>query len=503
MALGVWPCCPGRRTAKAIESRLEIAKAAIGVGAARRQRERCGLMPSQAEARITCSSSPTGQRDFPDGTTAELALHHPKRSDLTGSPIQVGSRALSLPLVLLFLTAALNIFDRQIINVLAQDIKTELSISDAALGVLTGSAFGLFYSLLGVPLGRLADRMNRVTLIASAILLWSLFTGAGALAVTFAQFALARVGVGVGEAGSQPASTSLVADLFPEGRRNTAMSIMLAGAPVGSCLGLLVGGYVGSIWGWRAALLLAALPGVVVAGTVILTMRDPSAPNRRLWILHTRPEGHASSFVGAMRTLLGRRGFLWLACGASFGALLTYSTAAWLPVFFIRVHHMTSAQIGAFAGVASGVGGVFGTFGAGMFCDYLRQFFHRVEAKVIVAAVLLSVPSLLVTVLCKDRNIALGAMFLLNLCVYAPLAPTVRLAQAAATSETRALAIGTLVTVGNVFGLTLGVPMVGALSDALAGRSGADSIRFALAACAIAGCVSSVAYWRAGRTIEC
>src|ERR1700730_32347 len=146
-------------------------------------------------------------------------------------------RGRNWSLALLFVAGALNIFDRQIVNILAQAIKVDLSISDTQLGLLTGTAFGLFYSVLGIPLGRLADRVDRVKLIAAAMALWSAFTALSAAAGSFAQLFMTRLGVGVGEGGSQPASTAVVADLFPDGRRASALSLLLVGTPIGSFLG--------------------------------------------------------------------------------------------------------------------------------------------------------------------------------------------------------------------------------------------------------------------------
>ena len=184
-------------------------------------------------------------------------------------------RTRNWTLALLFAAGALNIFDRQIVNILAQAIKVDLSISDAQLGLLTGTAFGLFYSVLGIPLGRLADRVDRVKLIAAAMAVWSVFTALSGVAANFTQLFVTRLGVGVGEAGSQPASTALVADLFAENRRASALSLLLVSTPVGSFLGLLLGGYVGTLWGWRAAFLVAGIPGVILALVMIVTSRDP------------------------------------------------------------------------------------------------------------------------------------------------------------------------------------------------------------------------------------
>jgi predicted MFS family arabinose efflux permease len=398
-------------------------------------------------------------------------------------------------LALLFTVGALNLFDRQIINVLAQSIKTDLRISDAELGMLTGTAFGVFYSILGIPLGRLADRADRVRMIAAILVIWSGFTSACGLAGSYLHLFLMRIGVGVGEAGSQPASTALVADLFPVSRRTSAMSLMFVGAPVGSFLGLLVGGLVGSRWGWRAAFFVAGIPGLILAAVMLNTMRDPQPPIaglRTYSALSTRPS------LGATVMMLARRpGYLWLVLGNVCSAFLVYASGAWLPAFFIRVHGMSTSQIGVFAAITVGLGGAIGTFGAGMICDLLRPRVREIESNALMTMLGLSVPTLLLTVLSPDRSVALASMFLFNVCAYAFLGPFVTLTQRAATPDTRALGIAFTVSVGNILSLAVGLPLIGAISDKLTPSYGQEAIRYALALCALAGLIGALAHWRA------
>lgn len=399
------------------------------------------------------------------------------------------------PLLLLFLVGVLNLFDRQIINVLAQDIKMELRISDTELGMLTGTAFGVFYALMGIPLGWLGDRFNRVNLIAISLLLWSAMTLVCGMAGGFFQLFVARMGVGVGEAGSQPASTALIPDLFPESRRTSVMALMLVGAPVGSFLGLLVGGSVGFHWGWRAAFLVAGIPGLLVASLMLATMRDPgrqaeqAGPPLKLSML-------TSLFI-----LLRRPGYLWLVIGMTCSVFLVYATGAWLPAFFIRVHGMNTAQIGGFAAVAVGGGGIIGALAAGFICDRFRHYAHDIESIVSIVVLALCVPSLLATVLLSNIKLALASMFVLNIFVFAFLGPIVRLMQKAATLETRALSIAFASTVTSLTGLTVGLPLVGAISDALAPRYGSMSIGYAIACCALAGVIGAYAHWCARQVV--
>lgn len=374
---------------------------------------------------------------------------------------------------LLFVTGSLNLFDRQIVNILAQDIKADLAISDTELGLLTGTAFALFYSFFGLPLGRLADRVNRVKLIAAALFVWSGFTGLCGFAHNYLTLFVARLGVGIGEAGSQPASTSLIPDFFPEERRVSAMSVLLFGAPVGSFLGFLIGGEISAAWGWRMAFVVAAIPGIILALIMILTMGDP-----RPRPLVTR--GGASAFR-SFRSILAESRFRKLVMAGVCGSFLAYGSGAWLPVFFIRAHGMTTAQIGWTSALAIGVGGGIGTLCAGLLCDRLRRYWPDIESRLIMAMFAFSVPTILVTILSADVNIGLVAFFLFSLCAYGWLAPTISLIQKSVSNENRALSVAINSALSNILGLGVGMPLVGAASDALTPAYGDMAVGYALA----------------------
>jgi MFS transporter, Spinster family, sphingosine-1-phosphate transporter len=403
------------------------------------------------------------------------------------------SRNRNWSLALLFAAGALNIFDRQIVNILAQAIKVDLSISDAQLGLLTGTAFGLFYSVLGIPLGRLADRVDRVKLIAAAMALWSAFTALSGVAGSFTQLFMTRLGVGVGEAGSQPASTALVADLFPEGRRASALSLLLVSTPVGSFLGLLLGGYVGTLWGWRAAFLVAGVPGLILAVVMITTSRDPKFAARS-------PDRRGPALRETLRMFASSPRLRWLVVGVVCWSFLIYASGAWLPPFFIRVYGMTTAQIGRFAAIAVGLGGALGTIGGGFVCDLLRRRVREVELKMLMIALCVAVPLLLATLLSGSRSTALVCMILFDVFAFSYLTPTVVLIQKAVTAESRGLAIAVGLSISTILNLGLALPLVGLLSDALTPTQGHGAIRYALALGAIAaGLVGMFAHWSARR----
>ncbi len=189
----------------------------------------------------------------------------------------IGSMLKSRHYALFVLTVVYtsSFIDRQIISILLQPIKEEFILSDTALGVLGGVAFAIFYATLGIPMAMMADRSNRRNVIALAITVWSAMTALGGIAQNFTQLLAARIGVGVGEAGSGPPSHSIIADLYPLAERTRAMAIYSSGIYIGSALGALIGGTVALHYGWRSALLVVGLPGLAIALLVRFTLREP------------------------------------------------------------------------------------------------------------------------------------------------------------------------------------------------------------------------------------
>jgi MFS transporter, Spinster family, sphingosine-1-phosphate transporter len=406
-----------------------------------------------------------------------------------------GGCSKSAALIMLFLVGVLNLFDRQILNVLAQSIKTELHLSDLQLGLLSGTAFGLLYAGLGIPLGHLADRVDRIKLIAGILALWSVCTALCGAAANFSLLFIARMGVGVGEAGSQPATTSLIPDYFAEERRTSAMSALLVAAPVGSFCGLLLGGWVGSVFGWRTAFLVAGVPGIVLAIVMRLTLRDPQAD------LRGAPSTGRAAFLKTVRDLFATRRLGWLAVALASSTFLIYASGAWFPPLFIRVHGMSMKEIGAYSAMAVGGGGLIGTLGGGFLCDLMRNRVAHIESRLVIWVLLVCIPALLVAALSVDRRAALFAMFIFNVCAYAWLGPTVRLIQKDSGRHSQALAVAICTSLASTLSLCVGLPLVGAISDALTPAFGAGAIRYALVlTVAAAAAMGIFAHWRALRT---
>ncbi|MEA3063924.1 MAG: hypothetical protein QOJ27_352, partial [Sphingomonadales bacterium] len=271
--------------------------------------------------------------------------------------------------VLAILLAAyiFNFIDRQIIGVLAVPIKAELALSDRQLGLMGGIAFALFYSGLAIPIAWLADRRSRVNIIAVSVALWSAFTAACGLTQNFLQLFLARMGVGIGEAGGVAPSYALISDFYPKERRARALALFSLGIPIGSALGVFFGGWIASHLDWRSAFLIVGLAGLPAALAVRLFVPEPVRGG------FDSADGSASApappLLEVAATLARNPSFWLLSFGAASGSILGYGLIFWLPSFFSRSFHLALAEVGWFYGSIVLVGGVAGTWLGGWIGD--------------------------------------------------------------------------------------------------------------------------------------
>lgn len=266
--------------------------------------------------------------------------------------------------IVLMLCNTLSFIDRQILGLLAPLIKQELSLSDTKIGLLQGLAFGIFYTLLGMPMGRIVDRGNRRNLVAAGIFCWSLMTAACAAARGFWTLFLARMGVGVGEATLSPSAFSLLSDYFPRERLGTALSIFSMGVFFGSGSALIVGGLViGAVGSWRLTFLIVGLPGLL-AGLLMFTIKEPARRNLL--------GGKVSRL--SLGEVFGQVKLRWqsvagICLAFAFQAMCNYAQQAWLPTYFVRAHGWLPRQAGLTLGVISLATGLLGAYLGGALCD--------------------------------------------------------------------------------------------------------------------------------------
>lgn len=379
-------------------------------------------------------------------------------------------------LALLFVVYVFNFVDRQIISILLEDIKLELGVSDTAMGFLSGIAFALFYTVAGIPIARWADVGTRRTIIAIGIAVWSVMTATSGLARNFTQLALARVGVGVGEAACSPPAHSLLADYFPPERRATALSIYNSGISIGVLIGLVAGGWINEYFGWRWAFFIVGMPGLILAVLVRLTIREPQRGASEGVTLDEKPEPPSQVF----RFLWSLSSFRHLALASGLHAFSSYGYTSWAPTFLRRVHEVGSAEAGTYLGLIIGLGGGTGAILGGVLADRLSKRDIRWYLWVPAITSIVSVPFMLGFVLLDSLPLALASYIPGVLLNSMWLAAIIATTQALVKLRMRAIASAILFLVLNLIGLGLGPQIVGILNDLLASSFGDEAVRYSL-----------------------
>lgn len=417
------------------------------------------------------------------------------RDAASRAPAAASPRRANYVLGLLTAIYALNFLDRNIINILVEPIKSELGLSDTMLGFLTGFGFVLFYSLLAFPLARLADRKNRVAIISVAIGLWSAMTALSGMATSFTQLALARLGVGVGEAGSTAPSQSLIADYFPPERRARAMSVFATGTYLGIFLGYALGGYVNQHYGWRAAFMVSGLPGIMIALLLWATVRD---------LPRGSADGHkvpaaTESVMDTVRFLLSQKSFVLIVMGFCLSSFTTYSLSVWIPAFLKRIHHMHSGEIGLYAGSIKGLLGIVGVLAGGVIIQRLANRDVRWIARGPAVTSMLAGPSILLFLFAPDPQLSLLGLGLATLFSSFHLGPIFAVMQSLAKARMRAFAAATGTAMATLLGLGLGPLVIGALNDGLSARFGVEAIRYSLSVSAGLSMLAAIFFLLAAR----
>ena len=393
----------------------------------------------------------------------------------------------------------MNFVDRQILSILLPSIKQELALPDTYLGLLSGTAFGIFYATLGVPIARLADRFSRKWVMTTCLVLWSAFTAACGTAAGFGSLLACRIGVGVGEAGGSPPAHSLISDYFPPEKRATALAVFSLGVPFGILVGFMAGGWLDQTLGWRNAFAVVGAPGLLLAAIVALTLREP-------------PRGHSEGLVHGSGPAPSAReviAFLWRAKSfrhSSFAgglySFVGYSVVNWTPSFLVRSHGMSTARIGFWLAMIVGVGGGIGNYLSGTLADRWQAREPRARVYLPALAVAASFPFGFVIYTTSNTTLALALLVIPTALGLMYQAPTFAVTQSLATPRMRATAAAVLLFVLNIVGLSLGPAVTGALSDALAPRYGADSLRWALLIVSTLFVWSAIHFYLAGRTLE-
>ena len=407
-------------------------------------------------------------------------------------------KARHYALGILVVVYTFNFIDRQILSILLEPVKTDLGLSDTAMGMLTGFAFAMFYATLGIPIARFADRTNRRNLIAGALAVWSIFTALSGLAQNFWHLLAARIGVGVGEAGCSPPAHSMIADYYPAEQRATALGIYSLGIPFGIMFGLFAGGWINEFFGWRAAFFVVGVPGIILALIVRYTLAEPPRG-----MAEGRVDSGAQPSIGeTLSYLWQKKSFRHMSFAAALTAFVGYGFVTWAPAFLIRSFGMGTGEIGTWFGLILGIAGGIGIAGGGYLADKFGAKDPKWYLWTTAIALIIATPFNLIVYLATESTIALLGMIIPVLLGNFYQATTFSQTQGISELRMRAVAAGILLFIINFIGLGFGPQIVGVVSDLLVDSYGTDSLRYALLICSLVNIWAAVHYFIAGRHLK-
>ena len=418
--------------------------------------------------------------------------------DAQPAPDAVALRRRGLTLALLTLTYFFSYMDRQILAILQEAIKKDLLLEDWQLGLLAGLAFAVFYATLGIPVAWLADRTSRKRIVAISLAVWSAMTAAGGLAQNFTQLLLARIGVGIGEAGSSPPSHSIIADLYPPEKRAGAMGIYSLGVVLGAALGTFIGGMVAHAYGWRVAMYVIGLPGIALALIVWLFVAEPrrglSDPS------HKPADGAPMPRLGeGFAAMLRTPAALHLVMAVTVTSMIGYGLTAFGPSYMQRSLGFTMREVSLYVALPAGFCGMLSAVFGGRLADRFART-RGLHMQSIMVAVLkaIALPFTVAFLMIDNQVAALGCYFLYVLLANTYLGPTFALIQGLAPVQQRAVWAAITLLVINLVGLGLGPTLVGTISYLLKPSLGAESLRWSMLIFTMVTPWAIWHYWRAG-----
>ncbi|OLE54308.1 MAG: hypothetical protein AUG51_08530 [Acidobacteria bacterium 13_1_20CM_3_53_8] len=393
-------------------------------------------------------------------------------------------------LAVLTLVYLLNFLDRTLIYILFTPIKNEMAFTDLQLALLGTTSFVIFYTLLGIPFGRLADRTTRKYLIAGGLAVWSLFSGLTGFANSFLTLFLCRVMVGVGEATLGPAALSLLSDYFPPRMRATVQAVYSSGIAIGGGVAFFLGGWIGQNFGWRWAFYLLGFPGLILTVFVLSLREQPRGRTEKATVRYTGKD---------WKILFRSVPLRYLYLGYALFGLASNNLGIWGPSFFVRVHHMSLALIGLLAGILSIAAGVPGTILGGYVSDRFRNMGRGGRMFFSSCAALVSVPLWLILIFSNSVALLLIVNFILLGLALMWLGPAAADVHDIAGPHLRGLGIGIYFFTVNLFAYGIGSPLIGKLNDWLGVASNPPEMRYSLLICPVACALGALLLWMGSR----
>jgi predicted MFS family arabinose efflux permease len=376
-------------------------------------------------------------------------------------------------IVVTFVGYSVSFMDRQIVSVLIEPIKAELHIPDGQMGMLTGLSFALFYCVMSLPIATLSDRISRKRIIVTAMAFWSVMTALFGFARNYGELFVARMAVGGGEAAFAPAVYSMVADYYPPHKRGAATGIIAAGSMVGATCGLVLGGYVAEHAGWRAAMKVAAVPGLILAVVYALVVREPRRE------LSTGAAAMAQK-VPRFSALARVPAYLLIVAAANGGMFVLFACVHWFPAYLMRTHHMNQAAVGTVLGPVLGGAGVAAMIISGFATDLAARKDARWTTWTPAIATLAGVPLLALSFWADDRTVAIACFGAAYFAVMFQCTPIVAAIQGLVLPNLRARASAVFMLSTTLVGSGAGPTLAGYLSQIYEPAYGHDSLRYAL-----------------------
>ncbi len=403
---------------------------------------------------------------------------------------------------ILALVYALNIADRYVVSTVLEPIRVEFRLTDTGVGWLTGVSMALFYIMVGIPISQLADRSNRRNIVAAAMVVWSLMTALLGLTQNFWQFMLVRIGVGVGEAGGTPPSTSIVADYFPRERRAFALTIFALGSPLGAWLGSTVAGrIVDRFQSWRAAFLVLGAPGVLLGILILLTIREPRRGRFETIAPVAVPQARLAD---TLRFLWTQRSVWHINAAGTIICLWGWGLMYWTQTFLQRAYGLTTSEAGTRVGTIYLWAGIAATLATGAILALPAMREPRRIAWFLAAVVFCSTVPSFAIYWTHSLAVATAMLWLVVPAVYLYLGPQMALLLNFLPPSMRAQGMAVSLLCANVANLIVAPLVVGWISDRLSGplHSNAESLRYALLALSLTGFWAAYHYWTSVRSYE-
>jgi predicted MFS family arabinose efflux permease len=404
-----------------------------------------------------------------------------------------------LTLILLTLIATVQFFDRALMVVIMEPIKREFGLTDAQLGVMAGLSYAAAFALAGIPLGWLADRTHRRNLMAGLLTVWSVMVGLVGSAGNFMTLIAARIGIGAMDAGGQPCSVSIIADLYPPQRRASAVAVYYVGVPLGMAAGFMAGGLLAAHFGWRTALFVAAVPGLVLALALCLWVREPvrGASEGGGQAAHATP-----TLADTLRFMWAQRSLMHVMAASVLVTAASSAMMSWIGSLLIRSHGLSLEQVGLMTAICMGGFGAVGTVVFGRLADRVGASDMRSQPRLMALGAFLIAAFGSVVCLAPSVAVTAVALALFAACVAGLNGPTYALTQTLVRLRMRGTSMSVLLVLLNLIGVGVGPTLAGALSDVFAARFGADSVRWAMV-CVLAFCLPAVwLFLRAARDIR-